>query len=187
MGFTGELVFGRSDRPLLRAPVFGGAQEDDAGGITSWRPRPGGWQTWQFHRTLPGDPDHVVRALVEWTGAPACIASVHDSDVALVVGLEPGGERWDAWLNLKTAAAMTDRPLPELAAHVTDDAAGALSWARSAGFGENVAAATIEATLHSHDPFAEELFDALLNHLGFPPAPAPGTATGGLSAGASVR
>ncbi|MET9837232.1 hypothetical protein ABZZ01_05405 [Streptomyces virginiae] len=173
MGFTGELVFGRSDRPLLRAPVFGGAQEDDAGGITSWRPRPGGWQTWQFHRTLPGDPDHVLRALVEWTCAPACIASVHDSDVALVVGLEPGGERWDAWLNLKTAAAMTDRPLPELAAHVTDDAAGALSWARSAGFGENVAAATIEATLHSHDPFAEELFDALLNHLGFPPAPAP--------------
>lgn len=173
MGFTGELVFGRSDRALLSAPVFGGAQEDDRGGITSWSPRPGGWQTLQFRDTLPGDPEYVLRALVEWTGAPACIASVHDSDVALVVGLEPGGERWDAWLNLETAAAMTDRTLPELAAHVPEDAAAALSWAWDAGFGENVDAATIEATLRSREPFAEEHFDTLLTHLGFPPPEVP--------------
>ncbi|MFF8264458.1 hypothetical protein [Streptomyces virginiae] len=171
MGFTGELVFGRSDRPLLQAPVFGGAREDDEGGITSWPPRPGGWQTLQFHRTLSGDPEYVLRALVEWTGAPACIASVHDSDAALVVGLEPGGDRWDAWLNLGTAAAMTDRPLPELDARVPEDAAGALSWARDSGFGDHTDAPAIEAVLRSHEPFAEELFDTLLNHLGFPPAP----------------
>ncbi|MFF9982911.1 hypothetical protein [Streptomyces erythrochromogenes] len=70
MGFTGELVFGRSERPLLEAPVFGGAQEGDGGRITSWPPRPGGWQTLQFHRSLPGDPEAALRAVVEQTGAP---------------------------------------------------------------------------------------------------------------------
>ncbi|MFE6906819.1 hypothetical protein [Streptomyces erythrochromogenes] len=173
MGFTGELVFGRSERPLLEAPVFGGAQEDDGGRITSWPPRPGGWQTLQFHRSLPGDPEAVLRAVVEQTGAPACIATVHDSDVALVMGLEPGGDRWDAWLNLKTAAAMTDRPLAELDARVPEDAAGALCWARHAGFAESIDAPAVEAVLRSHEPFAEELFDTLLDHLGFPPAPDP--------------
>ncbi|MFJ6785019.1 hypothetical protein [Streptomyces yangpuensis] len=173
MGFTGELVFGRSERPLLEAPVFGGAQEDDGGRIGAWPPRPGGWQTLQFHRCLPEEeePEAVLRAVVEWTGAPACIASVHDSDVALVMGLEPGGDRWDAWLNLRTAAAMTDRPLAELEARVPRDAASVLSWAWDAGFGEHVDAPAIEAVLRSHDPFVEELFDTLLTHLGFPPAP----------------
>ncbi|WP_031147830.1 hypothetical protein OHA91_17010 [Streptomyces erythrochromogenes] len=33
--------------------------------------------------------------------------------------------------------------------------------------------AVIEAVLRSHEPFAEELFDTLLDHLGFPPAPDP--------------
>lgn len=31
MGSSGELLFGRSGRPLIETPVFGGAQEDDEG------------------------------------------------------------------------------------------------------------------------------------------------------------
>ncbi|MFE9046573.1 hypothetical protein ACFYOG_37595 [Streptomyces sp. NPDC007818] len=173
MGFSGELVFGRSERPLIEAPVFGGAQEDDEGGITAWWPRPGGWQMWQFHGTFPGRTEDVLRAVVEWTGAPACVASVHDSDVALVSGLQPGGDEWDAWLNLRIAAEMLDRPLAELKASVPADARRALAWARSAGIGDGAAATTIEEVMRSHETFVEELFDTLLDRLGFPAASDP--------------
>ncbi|MEU1371398.1 hypothetical protein ABZ454_35440 [Streptomyces sp. NPDC005803] len=174
MGFSGELVFGRSERPLLEAPVFGGAQEDDDGGITAWWPRPGGWQTLQFHqKTSLAKPEEVLRAVVEWTGAPACVASVHDSSVALVWGLEPGGDQWDAWLNLAIAAEMSDRPLSEMDACVPGDASRALAWARSVGVGPGLDVATIEEVLRSHETFAEELFDTLLDRLGFPAASDP--------------
>ncbi|MFF0476603.1 hypothetical protein [Streptomyces sp. NPDC004284] len=173
MGFSGELVFGRSERPLIEAPVFGGAREDDEGGISAWWPRPGGWQTWEFHGAFPGRAEDVLRAVVEWTGAPACVALVHDSDVALVRGLDPGGEQWDAWLNLHIAAEILDRPLAELDACVPVDARRALAWVRSAGVGNDVAESTIEEVLRSHETFAEELFVVMLDSLGFPAAVDP--------------
>ncbi|WP_432062707.1 hypothetical protein [Streptomyces sp. S1] len=174
MGFSGELVFGRGERPLLEAPVFDGAEEDDAGGITAWWPRPGGWQTLQFHhKTSPAKPEEVLRAVVEWTGAPACVASVHDSSVALVWGLTPGGDRWDAWLNLTIAAEVADRPLSEMDACVPGDASRALIWAQAAGAGQGVDVTTIEEVLRSHETFVEELFDTLLDRLGFPAASDP--------------
>ncbi|MFJ6012816.1 hypothetical protein [Streptomyces sp. NPDC092952] len=174
MGFSGELVFGRSERPLLEAPVFGGAQADGAGGTTAWWPRPGGWQTSQFHHEAsPAEPEEILRAVVEWTGAPACVASVQDSSVALVRGLTPGGDQWDAWLNLTIAAEMSDRPLSEMDAYVPGDASRALAWAQAAGVGQGVDVTTIEEVLRSHEDFAEELFGTLLDRLGFPAASDP--------------
>ncbi|MFF9982912.1 hypothetical protein [Streptomyces erythrochromogenes] len=79
-----------------------------------------------------------------------------------------------------------DGPPPaELDARVPEDAAGALSWARHAGFAESTDAPAVEAVLRSHEPFAEELFDTLLDHLGFPPGPGPdpGPDPGGVNAG----
>ncbi|MFI8966488.1 hypothetical protein ACIGO8_30755 [Streptomyces sp. NPDC053493] len=98
---------------------------------------------------------------------------MHDSDVALVWGMEPGGDRWDAWLNLQIAAEISDRPLFELDACVPGDARRALAWARSAGAGDDVAATTIEEVLRSDETFVEELFATLLDRLGFPAAVAP--------------
>ncbi|MFG3101670.1 hypothetical protein ACGFZL_14300 [Streptomyces sp. NPDC048182] len=176
MGFSGELVFGRSERPLTAAPVFGGLRADDEGSVGSWWPRPGGWQTWQFHRTaFPGRPVDVLGAVVDWTGSPACVATVHDSDVARVHGLAPGGNSWSAWLHLETASDILDRPLSELDAGVPADARAALAWARSAGAGADASPATIERTLRSHETFVEDLFATVLDHLGFPEAVDPGT------------
>ncbi|MFB7512907.1 hypothetical protein [Streptomyces sp. NPDC056144] len=98
---------------------------------------------------------------------------MHDSDVALVSGLEPGGDEWDVWLNLPIAAHMLDRPLAELDAAVPVGARKALSWARSAGVGAGTDATAIEEVLRSHEIFVEELFDALLDRLGFPAAVDP--------------
>lgn len=190
MGFSGELVFGRSSGPLLDAPVFDGIVRSRETADTGW-PRAGGWQTLQFVGDAIERPEAALRALVEWTGAPVCTASVYDSDVAIVRGLGPGVELWEACLNLEKAAGLwaevpddaddmsewistpafaeaVDRKRAELDAQVPADAQGALDWARSAGFGHSVTAASIQEVLRSDEVFVEELFDTLLGQLGFP-------------------
>lgn len=192
MGFSGHLVFARSERPLLEAPLFSSTGPGPRDDVHEWQPRPGGWQTLQLEQGVWED-DHLF-ALVEWTGAPACVADVSDSSVALVTGLGTSGRRWQAWLNLDNAAALlVEEPedvddvslwiatpefeeairhkRAELNAEVPADAEGALMWASAAGV--RAAAAQqprIEALLRAQETFVEELFDALLDELGFPEA-----------------
>ncbi|MEU6019256.1 hypothetical protein ABZ826_36175 [Streptomyces sp. NPDC047515] len=195
MGFSGELVFGRSGRPLLGAPVFDGIDQSRDTVHVNWS-RAGGWQTLQFGGDVIKKPEATLRGLVKWTGAPACVASVYDSDVAMVMGLGPDAELWEVCLNLEKAAGSwaevpddvddmsewistpmfaeaIDRKRTELDAHVPGDAQRALDWARSAGFGHSVTAASIQEVLRSGEVFVEELFDALLDRLGFPEAVDP--------------
>ncbi|MFC9261330.1 hypothetical protein ACFT25_16120 [Streptomyces hydrogenans] len=191
MGFSGHLVFARSERPLLEAPLFGSTAHELTGDIHECRPRPDGWQTLQLKQGLWQD-EHLP-VLVEWTGAPACVADVSDSDVALVTGLDTQGRRWQAWLHLDVAAAllvevpedMDDTSLwittPEfeqaltqqraaLDAEVPADAEGALMWASAAGVQPLAHQPRIEELLRGHETFVEELFDLLLDELGFPEA-----------------
>ncbi|MGH3627028.1 MAG: hypothetical protein ACRDRL_06250, partial [Sciscionella sp.] len=104
MGFSGRFVFGRNDRSLLEAPAFDGVRPPWGDGAHELWPRPGGWQTLQFDDDRWGLEE--LRALVEWSGVPACFAVVHDSDVAHVVGLAPDGHQWEAVLGLDVAAGM---------------------------------------------------------------------------------
>ncbi|OIJ63580.1 hypothetical protein [Streptomyces mangrovisoli] len=198
MGFSGHLVFARSDRPLRDAPVFAGIDEEQQDTVHAWPPRPGDWQTLQFDHERWEDDD--LSALVGWTGAPACVADVSDSDVALVTGLGTDGRRWQAWLNLDHAAALlaeepedlddvslwvstpefaeaVRRKRAELEADVPADAEGALLWAADAGVPAAARQSRIEELLRSQETFVEDLFGALLDELGFPeaaePAPEP--------------
>jgi hypothetical protein len=185
MGFSGHLVFARSSRPLREIPVFDGAAE----AVGPEERRPGGWRTVQLRQGTW----NVERlpALVDRTGAPACVADVSDSDLALVTGLDTTGRRWQAWLNLNAVARLlveepadVDDPITwlytpafheavrrkraELDEAVPEDAEGALTWATAAGVHPPAKRATIEKVLRSQEPFAEDLFRALLNTLGFP-------------------
>ncbi|MFB6501362.1 MULTISPECIES: hypothetical protein [unclassified Streptomyces] len=205
MGFSGHLVFARSERPLLEAPTFDGVFRGPAGTVHAWWPRPGGWQTLQFVHGRWSDD--FLSALVEWTGAPVCVADVSDSSIALVTGLGTDGRRWQAWLNLDSAAALlveepedvddtilwTDTPefdeavgrkRAELRAEVPADAEGAVAWAAAAGMPVTAARRSrIEETLCSRETFVEDLFDTLLDELGFPgatePSPEPEDAVSG--------
>ena len=138
-----------------------------------------------------------MRVLVEWSGAPACFATVSDSDVARVVGLAPGGREWRAVLGLEVAAEMRiDRPQdlydddlewiesPQYAEAVAAEQAAleaavpvaaetAIAWAAAAGVATVPAQGTIEEVLRSHEVFIEDSFIALIDALGFPPAIAP--------------
>ncbi|MER6124321.1 hypothetical protein ABT173_17015 [Streptomyces sp. NPDC001795] len=162
--------------------------------VHAWRPRAGGWQTLQFDHG-PWEDDYLS-ALVGWTGAPACVADVSDSDIALVTGLGTNGQRWQAWLNLdKAAALLTEEPedlddvslwvgtpefneavrhkRAELDVDVPADAEGALVWAAAAGIPATGQQPRIEELLRSRETFAEDLFSALLDELGFPQATQP--------------
>lgn len=190
MGFSGDLVFGRSERPLLEAPIFGSIPQQAKATIPTWS-RPGGWQTLQLDHGLWSEAD--LPALVEWTGTGACVASVYDSDVALVTGLSTDGGRWQACLNLESASALwaeepedlddvslwvgtpdfseaVRRKRAELEIELPTSAQGALAWASAVGFGGSAELAPIEELLLSQEVFVEELFDALLDKLGFPEA-----------------
>lgn len=194
MGFSGQFVFGRSDRSLLEAPVFDGVRPPWGDGAYELWPRPGGWQTLQFRDDRWGTDE--LRALVEWSGAPACVATVHDSDVAQVVGLAPGGREWEATLGPEVAAEMGIECPPEifndlmgmgmpeyatavaagraaLEAAVPATAEAAIAWAGVAGVVVAVEQGVVEAVLRSHEVLVEDSFIALIDALGFPPAIAP--------------
>ncbi|OKK12772.1 hypothetical protein [Streptomyces sp. CB02400] len=191
MGFSGHLVFARSERPLLEAPLFGSIGPGLRDDVHEWEPRPGGWQTLQLEQGVW--EDEYLFTLVEWSGAPACVADVSDSSVALVTGLDTNGRRWQAWLNLDNAAALLveepedvddvslwiatpefeeaiGRKRAELDAEVPTDAEGALMWASAANVQATAQQPRIEELLRARETFVEELFDALLDELGFPEA-----------------
>ncbi|MBM9504314.1 hypothetical protein [Actinacidiphila acididurans] len=190
MGFSGDVVFGRSERPLTQAPFFARVGEAELK-LEEWWPRPGGWQTVSFDYGLwePADLDD----LVAWTGAPACFASVHDSDVAWVTGLGTDGRRWEVCLHLDVGSGMwaeepddledmsewvttpenaeaTRRKRAELDALVPGAAREALHWAERAGVPSGATAVAIETLMRSQEVFVEDLFASLLDHLGFPAA-----------------
>ncbi|MFD8896144.1 hypothetical protein [Streptomyces ardesiacus] len=191
MGFSGHLVFACSNRPLLEAPVFDSLDEELKATVRTWESRSGGWQTLQIDSGTWDDAD--LPALVEWSSAPACVADVSDSSLALVTGLDTTGRRWQAWLNLDIAARLLaeepedledqllwlDTPEfheavrhkhAELDAEILADAEGAVAWAAAAGVPVAPEATRIEELLRSHETFAEDLFSTLLDQLGFPQA-----------------
>jgi hypothetical protein len=191
--FSGQFVFGRSDRSLLEAPVFDEVRPPWGDGAHELRPRPGGWQALQFRDDRWGAEQ--LRALVQWSGAPACFAMVHDSDVAHVVGLAPGGREWAAVLGLAIAAEMSlSRPQDvrddlewfgspqyaqaaeavraEYEAAVPAAAEAAIAWADAAGV-TTTGQDAVEVVLRSREVFVEDSFIALLDALGFPAAVTP--------------
>lgn len=195
MGFSGQFVFARSDRPLLEAEAFDVLRPPWGDGAHELWPRPGGWQMLQFSDDRWG-PEQLP-ALVEWSDAPVCFAMVYDSDVAHVVGLAPGGREWKAVLGLEVAAETgIGRPQdlyeddlewiesPQYAEAVAAERAAleaavpaaaeaAIAWAAAAGVATMATQGAIEAVLRSHEVFVEDSFIALIDALGFPPAAAP--------------
>jgi hypothetical protein len=169
--------------------VFDGLDEDLGATVRSWESRPGGRQTLQTDPDIRDAAD--LPALVEWSGAPACVAEVADSSLALVSGMDTAGQVWQAWLNPGIAAGLLveepedledqllwlDTPefheavwdkRAELAADIPADAAGAVVWAAAAGVPVTPRSALIEELLRSHAAPVEDLFSTLLDQLGFP-------------------
>ena len=172
MGFSGDFVLVRSDRPLLEAKLFEtGCAEGHVECLTACRPRPGGWQTVQVHHGLRGDDmgngadyAHWLRTLVEATDSPVLIATVMDSDLCEVRGLAPSGLRWTTLLDPVMAA---DYGVPVPTGGHTAVAERVAAWAGEAGFHADSEALHAVLTKRA-DPFVEDLIFELIDAAGLP-------------------
>ncbi|KIQ64954.1 hypothetical protein TR51_12805 [Kitasatospora griseola] len=164
MGFGGEYVLARSDRPLRELAGFAaGCAEGHSDCVTECLPRPGGWQTLQIHHGLPGDSLRPFRQLADSTGAPVLIARVMDSDVCEVVGLAPSGARWSTYLDPAMAADYGfPEPPPGAAGHIT-------RWAAEAGCTADPIALA-EVLAKRADSLVDDLIFDLIDACGFPPS-----------------
>jgi hypothetical protein len=166
MGFFGDFVLARSDDSLLSLSVFGEEPACDEGHgdcMSMCWPRPGGWQTLQVHHGLPANhDDRWLGKLVAVTGAPVAIASVMDSDVAVVRGLSPSGVSWSAVLE-PVIAAEFGLPVPD-ASEATERIS---AWASEAGFAAD-RESLLAVLAKRADPFAEKLFFELIDACGLP-------------------
>ncbi|WP_405592190.1 hypothetical protein [Streptomyces sp. NBC_01190] len=177
MGFSGDFVLARSDRPLHALPPL--AVESAAGGqpgegLRPCAPRPGGWQTLRLGEgVMTGSRSAWLRGLVTVTGAPAMVATVFDSDVCQVWGAAPSGASWTAFLDPVLAADYAiPMPGPE---EVRAAAGGIAGWAAEAGFTADREALLAVLTRRA-DPLVEDLFFALVDACGLPPADPEGSA-----------
>lgn len=183
MGFTGDFVIARSKRPLLELSAFadGGTEcrdGDDTGCFRACASREGFWQTLQVHHGLQEDRDWL-QLLVDETGSPAMIASVHDSDLCEVRGLAPRGDVWSATFDPQ---ATVNYEIPAGADVTSAEVESMIDWYR-----ERIPAATYAITQWSlaselvaeedrvsaalskrADPFVEDLFFELLEAAGLP-------------------
>jgi hypothetical protein len=109
VGYWGDFVVARSDRPLAELAPFAtkpGCSDGDADCFVACNERPGGWQIVQVCHYLPGeDYDWWLTELVGATGCPVMIATVADSGTAMIQGLAPSGADWMTFLDPETADA----------------------------------------------------------------------------------
>jgi hypothetical protein len=183
MGFTGDYVIARSKRPLLDLLTLtdGGAVCDEGDGIDCFQlcsSREGFWQTLQIHHGLEKDREWL-QMLVDETDSPVMIASVHDSDLCEVRGLNPRGGVWSATLNPQAAVHYE---IPADANPTSAEVESMIDWYRN-----RIPAAIYAITQWSiaaelavdedrvadiltkrADPFVEDLFFELLEAAGLP-------------------
>ncbi|MCF2528881.1 hypothetical protein [Yinghuangia soli] len=106
MGYWGEYVVVRSDRPALEIAVLsdGRCREGHEIGLCDVGSFGDGWQVLSVCHALPGSPPETVRQLGEETGAPALSCYILDDDTGLIHGWSREGGSWRTWFHPKLAA-----------------------------------------------------------------------------------
>lgn len=158
--FSGDLVLARRKTSLFELPLIGrivpgSGEHGEEGSLRVTERRPGGWQVLEVEYGLPDDRDWLS-ALVAGTRGPVMIASVFQSRLCVVRGLEPGSTApWSVRLRPESR-----NTLPEPA--VVDKIA---AWSTSAGTAadRDGLAAVLACTT---EYFIEAVFYRLLDAVG---------------------
>ncbi|WP_406281079.1 hypothetical protein [Embleya sp. NBC_00896] len=186
MGFNGDIVVLRAEAPLADLAPFVGGNGHPVYGEWSYA---GNWRA--VHVRHFEDPYAFqgpwMTDLAARTGSPVLVCGVFESDVAHVQGLS-GTDFWEGWLDPGTAASRLAqdrwnkarqrgdfaRYRDEAAAWLEQDrprvAAAAVRWAAAAGC-EATPEPILDLLSRKRDPFVEDLFFDLLDHLGLVPTP----------------
>ncbi|HVH66124.1 MAG TPA: hypothetical protein VM674_08810 [Candidatus Acidoferrum sp.] len=157
MGYWGHVLIARRRRSLTELPdvrPFGRPQEH--------QDLVGEWKLLRIAGDYPPDLQQALAPVVRATAAPALVASVLDSDCAIVQGQTPAGVRWGAVLNRELAAGYDGI----LESYDTPDhgLSGVLRWAREAGLTPRDH--EIKDALNAKATFVEDVIDQLLLTLG---------------------
>jgi hypothetical protein len=106
MGFWGEYVVARSEKPLLELESLGGGICRNGHDSCANCPSAHGdeWQTLVIHHGLPGETPETLKALAAETGHPALMVYICDSDTGYVQGWSAQGGLFGTWFTPKLAA-----------------------------------------------------------------------------------
>jgi hypothetical protein len=183
VGYWGDFVLARSDRPLAELPPFlarPGCSDEDEDCLHMCAERSGGWQTAQVCHFLPGgNYGWWLGELAGVTGFPVMIGSVADSGTCQVRGLAPSGDGWETFLAPERAAEEGLLDDDEDADDEGEDAAQRLldavpgtadqiaRWAAEAGFRAD-AERIRRILVREADPFVEDIFFELIDACGLP-------------------
>lgn len=117
MGFTADLIVARRKTSLLHLPLLSNIihdhrYEDDS--LRLSQRRPDGWQVIEVENALPDDRDWLPD-LVTATRTPVMIASVFESHLCVVRGLEPGSAQpWSVRLHPESRKPFPRNAEPDL-------------------------------------------------------------------------
>ncbi|MET8801989.1 hypothetical protein [Streptomyces sp. NPDC004546] len=166
MGYWGYFVVAESASPL-----GGLACTRATPGLTLNRRLSGDWQVWEHPAEPEIEADDLALALAEETGKPALVGFVMDSDCVVIEAADSSNGAWTACLSPKAMAGYLadDGQRPEDWMLAPNQAAEhAVTWARLTGH-QVANAPLVEIFQKEADPFAEDLFFALLGSLGLGP------------------
>ncbi len=195
MGFNGDIVVLRSERPLSAHTPYADTPQHLTG--TTWNYLEGWRAVHVRHYEAPSTyADAWIAELAQATQAPVLVCHVRESDVAQVRG-SSGAGWWEGWLDPESASStiaaerysafmeenyegvdsMQNVDLGQLITGWEAEALltlererstaahAAVAWAAAAG--HSVPVEPVEQLLaRSREPFVEDLFFALLNALG---------------------
>lgn len=167
MGWWGSLIVGRSEQQIAELSAL-----EEYGATLELRAELGdGWQVWAHDGAELADAvESWLPALADGCRSPVLTAFFLDSDCADVRGFGPDSGWWSACLDRSSMHGYLSQddlevddsfPAPWLAAQA------ATTWSAEAG---RVAdeSALVRVFGAESEPFAEELFDDLLDALGLP-------------------
>jgi hypothetical protein len=167
MGWWGSLIVGRSEQQIAELSAL-----EEYGQTLELRCElGGGWQVWAHDGAeLASGVESWLPAFAAECRSPVLTAFFLDSDCADVRGFGAGSGLWSACLGRRSMQGY----LSEDGLHVDDmfpspQAAGGLAarWSAEAGYAADESALVRLFEVDS-DPFAEPLFDDLLDALGLP-------------------
>lgn len=191
VGFWGEYVVARGDRPLPDLEPFnaGVCREDHDYCIGDPVVHGGGWQTVVVHHGLPGNRAQTLQALATRTGHPALAVYICDSDTGYVEGWSSRNGLFASWFRPRFAAEYEvphdvcfedETGMPSTAYRAAWDAAharivtamprvarDACAWARASGWRPDPEK-VLGNLLDDSDGFAEHRFFELLHAMGLP-------------------
>lgn len=173
MGWWGSLIVGRSDQQIAELAAL----EEYGQTLELWAELGDGWQVWAHNGwELADDVEGWLPAFAAECESPVLTAYFFDSDCADVRGFGARSGPWAACLGRESMQSYLSEDGGNVEETFPSAQAAALlaaRWSAEAGYAADDGALVRVLKAGRGKPFAEDLFDDLLEALGLPVEPTP--------------